>query len=46
MLVSEQTVTYLDVVVVGVDGEVVTVRAHGLLLHCQAAVEDELAWLS
>ena len=33
---------HLDVVVVGVDGEVVTVRPHGLLLDGQPAVDDEL----
>ena len=32
----------LDVVVVRVDGEVVTVRPHGLLLDGQLAVDDEL----
>ena len=36
---------HLDVVVVGVDGEVMTVGPHGLLLDGQVAVEDEQAGL-
>ena len=41
-MIDELLDCHLDVVVVGVDGEVVAVRAHGLLLAGQPAVHDEL----